>query len=195
MGALLANPLLLPEFFDTLVAAGISLGPAPGSDVTGLFRLQDCDGRPFKWDQKDSPGTQGATITYRGWRPSKMKFRFELWTPDDIDNFFALYLPSFQIDATKAAPKPVDVLHPVLSSLEIYSVVAETIGPLKHEGKGLYSLTIEMLEYRQAKKKNVTTTPNTTSGTKPRQGVTTLETFDDKQDAEIAALMNKARGG
>jgi len=190
MGQLFANPLESPELVNTITVANISFGPF--GDYTGKFELEDSDGRPFKWDTKDAPGTQGATITYRGSRPSKGKFKFYFWTAQQIIDFDRNVLPLFQIDATKKTPKPVDVLQLMLASIDVFAVTTETLGEgsvYVHEGAGLYSYTIAWLEYAPAKKKNATTTPSGTVTAKPP---TPSQTFPDAQDRELASLLAKA---
>jgi hypothetical protein len=99
-------------------------------------------------------------------------------------------LPLFQIDATKKAPKPVDVLQLLLASVDVFAVTTENIGVPMHEGAGLWSRTIDFLEYAPAKKKNATTTPTgTVTGTAKKPAA---DTFQDAQDKEIASLLAKA---
>lgn len=191
MGRLFANPLDSPELMNTIVLAAKSFGPF--GDFRGKFELQDCDGRPFKWDIKDAPGTQGATITYRGSRPSKFRLAFYFWEAQQITDFDANIMPLLTIDATKTTPRPVDVLQLQLAALDIFSIVPGKVGEYHHEGKGLISIKIECGEYNPSKKKNVTTTPNSTitSGKpgKPRQ----LSTFEQNLDAENAKLLEQAK--
>jgi hypothetical protein len=52
-----ASPLAQPGLWDRVFVAGV---PSPGlAKIVGA-------GQPFKWDEKDGPGTQGAKLTYRG---------------------------------------------------------------------------------------------------------------------------------
>ena len=187
MGVLFANPLRSPELLNTITVTSLTLGPF--GDIKGKFELQDPEGRPFKWDLKDAPGTQGATITYRGSRPSKFKCYFAFWEDVQIDAFDQQMLPLFQIDSLKKTPVPVAVLQVLLASLDIFSLVPEKIGTYNDEGKGLISITIDCLEYAPAKKKNVTTTPTTTTTNKSKAA---SPTFQDAQDKEIASLLAKA---
>lgn len=189
MGILFSNPLESPELVNTIVLASTSFGPF--GDFIGKFELLDSDGRPYKFDVKDSPGTQGAVITYRGSRPSKGKFKFSFWTAKQITDFDTNILPLFQIDGTKKAPKPIDVLQVLLASIDVFSVTTETLHGYEHEGQGLWSFSIDWLEYAPPKKKNVTTTPNSTvTGTAKKPP--SADTFPDAQDRELASLLAKA---
>lgn len=186
-GVLFANPLTSPEQYDFLNVAGV-ISP-------GVFVL-DGGGRPYKWDVKDAAGTQGATETYRGLRPSEsIKGKFLFWQASQIDEFYNNFVGLLHYDATKKDPKPVDVLHPALAANGITSLITIDVGPLTHEdGKQLWSVTVEFKEYRPAKKKNVTKTPvntvpfgppsNLAGGGKP--------TAQDEQDREIERLLARA---
>lgn len=193
MGSLFSNPLRDPVSVNTIVITNISCGPF--GDVKCKFELLDPEGRPYKWDLKDAPGTQGATITFRGSRPSKftLKFTFGIGESsnqaDAIDKFESSIVPLFFIDVTKKTPKPLDVLQVLLAAVDIFALVPENIGGYEHEGGGLYSYSIPCLEYAPAKKKNATSTPTgTTTTAKKSQS----PTFQDQQDREIEALLLKA---
>jgi len=193
MGSLFVNPLRSPEQVNTIVIAGLSFGPF--GDIKGKFELLDPEGRPYKWDLKDAPGTQGATITFRGSRPSKfkLKFTFGVGEPADqasaMDQFDSSIVPLLFIDATKKSPKPLDVLQVLLAATDIFAIVPENIGGYDHEGGGLYSYTVPCLEYAPAKKKNATSTPTGTTTTAKKQQ---SPTFQDQQDREIDSLLAKA---
>jgi hypothetical protein len=181
-GFFYANPLRLPEQYDFLNVAGI-LSP-------GVFVLSG-GSRPYKWDIKDAAGTQGATETYRGLRPSDdVKGKFLFWTADQIDEFFTKFVPLLHYDATKSSPKPIDVLHPVLAANGITTLVTTNVGPLTHEGQQLWSVTVEFTEFKPAKKKNATTTPNSTKTTTNTAGKPTAQ---DAQDKEIEKLLELAK--
>ncbi len=184
MSILFANPLVSPEQFDYLNVAG-TISP-------GVCKLEGGN-RKYKWDVKDAPGTQGATETYRGWKVGDpIKFKFQLWTPAQIDEFFGTFLPLLEYDATKTNPKPVNVLYPVLAANGITNLVTDDIGPLVHEGNQLWSVSVAFLEYRPAPKKNATSTPTgVNSNSKPKTG--SKPTAQDAQDLEIQRLLEKAK--
>lgn len=193
MGTLFGNPIRSPELVNTIVIASTSIGPF--GDVKAVFELLDPEGRPFKWDLKDAPGTQGATITFRGSRPSKfkLKFTFGVGEPADqanaMDLFDSSVAPMFFLDATKKEPKPLNVLQLLLAAVDIFALVPENIGGYAPEGGGLYSFTVPCLEYSPAKKKNATSTPTSTVTTATKAQ---SPTFQDQQDREIGALLAKA---
>jgi hypothetical protein len=153
--------------------------------------LTDGASRPYKWDLKDGAGIQGATITYRGLRPSEgIKFVFKFWTRDQIVEFYRDFLPLLTYDATKKAPKPISVLHPILAANDIFDLVTKEVGELTHEGQQLWSVAVEFIEYRPANKKNVTTTPKDSDTNKDETG--DKPTVQDAQDIEIESLTNES---
>jgi hypothetical protein len=179
MAALTSNPLQDPAAFDVIVVAGV-VNP-------GLVRVTGAD-RVFDWDVKDAPGSQGSTITYRGWKPTdSIQLRFEFWEQEQINDFYTNFVPLFYYDANKTAPKPVDVFHPILNANQINSVVTKKIGPLVLEDKQLYSCTIEVLEYRPAPKKNATTTPKASAATDPEKAAA-KSPIEDALDRRIEQL-------
>ena len=184
--ALTSNPLVNPGAYNVISVAGV-VSP-------GLVRVSGGE-RVYDLDIKEAPGSQGSTITYRGWKASDgITLYFFFWEREQIDVFFATFLPLFQIDANKSAPKPVDVFHPVLNANQINSVLTKKIGQLTPEDKLGWSLTIEVVEYRLAPKKNATSTPKSSNGTAPGTGKAAGKpTALDEQDRQIAALMEQAR--
>jgi hypothetical protein len=146
-----ASPLDSPGIYDKLVVSG-RVSP-------GVFQLQGGE-RSYNWDKKKAAGAQGATSTYLGWNPTDgIKGKFLVWTNPDIFELTDEFLPLFQYDASKQSPKPVQVYHPVLALNQITAVTIDSIGPLTPEGKGLWSVTVEMSEFRPAPKKNAVATP------------------------------------
>ncbi len=181
-GVLYANPFTSPELYNVLITGG--------EESPGVCALVDGGGRPYKWDIKDQAGAQGASITYRGFRPSEgIAFKFKFWTAAQVDDFYNRYVPLLAYDATKTNPKPISVLHPVLMANDISSLVTDEIGPLTHEGQQLWTVTIKFTEYRPAKKKNVTSTP---TGTTPSANSAAKPTVQDAQDQEISKLLAQA---
>lgn len=177
MPTLSANPIENPEVYNVIVVAGVI---SPGAMILSG------GGRPYKWDIKDTAGAQGSTITYRGWKlGDDIECKFQFWQDQQIADFYSGFVPLLQYDATKQNPKPVQVYHPVLSVNDIYSVVVTEIGPLTNEGKGLWTVTVKMTEYRPPKKQNVTTTPDAAATTDDPE---TDPPVQDLQDQEIEDL-------
>ena len=175
---LICNPLRVPQFYDKLNVAGV--------DNPGLFVRLGGGGRKFKWDRKDPSGSQGATSTYRGWEVTAgIKAQFQFWEAEQIDEFYESYLPLLQYDATKQSPKPVDIFNPALLANDVQAISVDEIGVLEDLGKQLWSVTIEMSEFRPPPKKNATSTPKSAQAS-PDGSSQTKPSVEDKIDAEIA---------
>ncbi len=183
MGVLTVGPIADPASYNRIIIAGVDTSK---SDAGVICVLEAGGGREFVWDQKQTAGAQGFTTTYRGWKPSDgIKFRFLLWTPAQQDDFYQRIYPIIKIDAEKSEPKPVDIYHPVLFANDIFWVVTDDIGPLVDEGKQLWTVTVTFREYRQAKPKNVTTTPNNANNA--AGGANTKPSVTDDLQREIEA--------
>ncbi len=149
-GILTVSPLADPSNYDRCVFADVTTGGV--CEVTGADRS-------YKWDTKRSAGSEGETITYRGWELAKPKIKFKFWTDEQISKFYSEVIPVLSFEADKQAPKAISVYHPKLFANQIFWLVTEKIGDLIDDGAQLWTVTIEFLEYRQAKAKNATTTP------------------------------------
>ena len=97
------------------------------------------------------------------------------------------------VQLTKQA---IDLYHPALAKIGIHSVVCESIGPETPEGKGLWSITIELLEYLPAPKVNITSTPTGSTAKGSGKAGTTGKGDDpiaDAHQAEIKKLIAEAQ--
>ena len=182
MGILTVTPLEDPDSYNRMVLGDIT--------TPGICELIGGGDRPYKWDQKEAAGAQGVTTTYRGWRPSDgIRFKFKLWTVELMLAWYRDVMPVIAIDAEKQEPKPYSVYYPTLFANDIFWLVTDKIGPLTDEGKQLWTVTVDFKEYRQAKPKNVTTTP--TSATSTAGNPANKPTVQDAQDREIAGLLEE----
>jgi len=185
MGVLTVGPIADPSNYDKATIAGIDTSKISTPAI--ILKVTDA-ARKFAWDVKKSAGSQGQTITYRGWDLAKPKIKFLLWTDAQQRAFYEQIIPALSYDAEKANPKPFDIYHPLLAANDVWWLVTESIGELVDDGGQSWSVTVETIEYRQAKAKNATSTPeqsnnNQNSGGKP--------TVQDKQDAEIEKLRQR----
>lgn len=178
------DPLTYPQTWDS-VRVGQSANP--GIALVGEVK------RKHEWDVKKGKGTFGATTTFVGRPPGTASVEFLLWLPSHFvqwDTFRAL----LKYDPTKKAIQAVDVYHPAWANVDFKSVVTESIGSIVHKGKGLYSITVDFLEYFPAPKKSAVSTPTTSQST---QAGTTPGTqpdpIGDAQQKQIAALWSQAQ--
>jgi len=171
------NPVANPSDYDFITIGGVHSLPCLVPEAK----------REFKWDVKSGKGAQGATVTYVGVEPMKFAVTFYLWdegitggtgtadNPFEVGgrDHFAEWKAFVQIlgyDPTKQAIKAVDFYHPSFDDMipPLRSVVVEGISTLKHEGKGLYSRTVDFLEYFPPPPKSAVSTPTASDSTNTR---------------------------
>ncbi len=184
----LVNPLDDAQDYDVVKIDGVE-NPgiiAPGG-ITGFKRVTE-------WDVKKGKGTKGGTATLSQLPPAKGSIKFLLWDPFHFEAWNAIYRARFKYDPTKKTKNAVDIYHPALDTLDIKSVVTESIGPEEYEGKGLWSITVELLEYIPAPKANISNTPSgsTSNGAKNASG-SSGDPIADAQQAEIKKLLAEAQ--
>ncbi len=152
MVALAANPITDPEAYNVVYFAG---QPTPG-----VVRVSKAP-RKFRWDIKDVAGSQGQTETYNGWAATDgIEVKVLMWRASQVDDFYARIQPLLWIDATKAPASGVAIYYPSLQANQITTVNVEEISELTPEGGMLWSVSVSLVEYRPAKAKNVSSTPN-----------------------------------
>ncbi len=135
------NPIQIPAIYEQLVVAG-ELSPGV-CEVSGFARSWD-------WDVKKAKGSSGASATLQGEALAKGKVKFLLWEPEHFDQW-ATFRELLVRGQQQKKIEALDVLHPVLTDLGIFSLVVEDIGQLTKGSRGLYSITVSFLEYRPPK--------------------------------------------
>ncbi len=183
MPSSLLNPIDNPQAWDVIQ---IGSQTSPGICKIGAFKAK------HEWDVKKGKGTLGATITFVGRPPASGSITFKLWTKAHFvqwDTFSDL----FKYDPTKKAVQAIDICHPSLAAIQLNSVVCEGIGAINHEGNGLYTITVDLLEYFPPPKASATGTPSGSSASGGTGGLaTSVDPVADAQQKEIAALLAKA---
>lgn len=160
---------------------------SPGLAIVGEVK------RKHEWDVKKGKGTYGATTTFVGRPPATASVKFQLWLPSHF-TAWAAFRALLKYDPTKKAVQAVDVFYPAWADVDFKSVVTESIGSIVHEGKGLYSCTVDFLEYFPAPKRSAVSTPTrsaSTSGGETTPGVQP-DPVADAQQKQIAALLQQA---
>ncbi len=179
----MANPITDPDLWDQFALGDqVSPGIIPFDGVTGWTRKRE-------WDVKKTKGADGATITDQGAAPAEGSIKLHLWrhgeAPDFIDDFedweqFQGHIKTVKGNTSSSKLTALSIIHPDINQLGIYAVVVKSVGQLVHEGGGLYSATIELLEYFPAKP----------AGGTPTKWIETAK--PDPLDATIKALLKKA---
>lgn len=177
------DPIANPQAWDVV---RVGQATSPGCAVIGEIK------RKNQWDVKKGKGTLGSTVTFVGRPPGTVSVEFLLWLPSHF-RAWDTFRPLLKYDPTKKSVQAVDVYHPSWADVDFKSVVTESIGSIVHKGKGLYSITIEWLEYFPASKVSSVSTPSGSVGT---QAGTTPgappDPIGDAQQRQIAALAKQA---
>ena len=150
------------------VPVGTGLSPFQSSDdwdhvsiggvvCPGIAQLDKVE-RKHDFDRKKGKGTQGETITFVQKPAAEFKVKFLLWL-DDHFTAWQSFRPLLKYDPTKKDITAIEIYHPALADLEIHSVVCASLGGCHHDGKGLFSIEADFIEYFPAGKTNATGTP------------------------------------
>jgi hypothetical protein len=187
MGLFEVNPIDFPALWDTIKIAG--------KQSPGIATITDSAGRPYKWDKKEGPGTEGDTKTYRGQRSSDFSITFLLWTREHFAEWDA-FSPLLEYDASKGkAIKAVAIEHPGLNALKIRNVIVEFVGVPQPKSDGTTTIKVDFSEYYPAKNRNATGTPTSAkSSSSSGPGAPKAPSqAKSKQEEEIERLLAEAK--
>lgn len=153
------NPLAFAEVWDVVTIDGV--------DSPGKCELVDLPKRKYDWDVKKGKGTIGGTDTFTSAGPITFAVKFYAWEEAHFDAW-ELFLPPLKVDPTKKDnSKAHDFYHPAAADLDLYSVVTGEIGawePVGEAAKGMWSRTIQFIEYFPVPPKPALATPAGSSG-------------------------------
>lgn len=187
------NPIDHPQYWDVVEIAGVK---SPGYCEVGEFKRQ------HDFDVKKGKGTVGGTLTFVQKPPAEGSIKFYLWDNgtlgtghnhfDEWDNF----LPLLKYDPTKRSVQAVTIWHPSLDAIDVANVVCTKIGNPVHEPPkaGMYSITVDFLEYFPPPKASAVSTPSTSKGNAgpPATPGAQPPTAQDEYQKQIAALLAQA---
>ncbi len=187
----------MPSLSSSLVSQDNDFLTIDGEENPGIIAPGGITGwkRETEWDVKKGKGTKGGTATLSQLPPAKGSIKFLLWKDSHKEAWDGSFRARFKYDPTKKTKNAVDIFHPWLDALNINSVVTESIGILTPEGKGLFSITVELLEYLPAPKATITSTPTGSSasgGGKAGASGKSDDPIADAQQAEIKRLLSEA---
>lgn len=159
-----------------MTAPAPTLDPIKNSNVWHKFQLkgQDSPGtitkgghKGFKretgWDVKKGKGTQGATLTLKDQPPAKGSFTLQLITPQDFADWDAFVLNVLSLDAKQQQAQGLAIYYPGLSSIGVTAVVVAHYTAPEHMGKGMYHVTVDLIEWTSPPPVNVTSTASSTA--------------------------------
>ncbi len=175
-----------PQGYDTVTIGGVV--------CPGIVKGVDAFKTKREFDVKKGKGVFGATITFVGRPPSTGTLTFYFWRKDQ-ETAWITFRDQFKFDPTKKTIQAIDIFHPWLAEIDMTSFVCEGIGAVKDEGKKLYSITVDLLEYFPPPNKNATGTPtgSTSGASKNNPSGTSDDPIADAQQKEIARLLKEAQ--
>lgn len=186
------DPLANPGAWDYVT---IGDKASPGLCEVGEFK------RSHEWDIKKGKGTVGGDITFVGRPPAKGSIKFFLWDNGTLGsghNHFAewdAFFPLLKYDPTKKSVQAVAIWHPSLDAIDVGQVVTETVGNPVNEGglgMGLYSITVEFLEWFPPPPVSAVSTPTRADTSGPDAPGDPPDPVADQQQQEIANLLQQA---
>lgn len=174
-----------PQAYDKAIIGGV--------ECPGIVKGVDAFKTKREFDVKKGKGVFGATITFVGRPPSTGSITFYFWNREQEQEWIT-FRDQFKFDPTKKTINAIDIYHPWLAEIDMTSFVCEGIGAVKDEGKKLYSITVDLLEYFPPPNKNATGTPggSTSSAGKAGKSGTSDDPIADAQQAEIKRLLAEA---
>lgn len=117
--------------------------------------------KEFGWQQQKGWGLTGATVRPTGDELVVAPFLVRFWNPFEwsaFQNFRRKYLSKAVFSVAGNLTYAIGIVHPELNALGVESVVPRKVPAFTNNGKGLWSGTVEFLQYR--KPQPVLETPN-----------------------------------
>lgn len=133
------NPI--DEPIDQFTVGGL---PTPGiAELSG-------PNSPRAWEEMVGPGLSGARLVFRGLRPSHFSLKFRLRSREQWAQWDA-FAKVVKKPPYGKRPRAIDVVHPILASVGIRSVVVEDVIPPQQVEDGVWEAEIKVIEFRAPK--------------------------------------------
>ena len=90
----------------------------------------------MKFDEKNSAGRHGSSITFAGYKPTKVDISVHIWTDDqleEMEDLLALVWPV--VTKKNPQPKAIQVRHPSLNALHVKSIAVLGVSTYTPSGK------------------------------------------------------------
>jgi hypothetical protein len=130
-----------------------------GVTCPGTVRISGFD-RKFVWDKKKGKGAQGVSLTYVAKDICQGRLEFQVWTEAHFEAW-ETFIPLFKYDPTRQNLQAVTIWNPLLSDVDITQIVVESIGPFEHQGAGLWTREVNVIEWAPPPKAAAIATPTT----------------------------------
>lgn len=145
----------------------------------GRARVQGAS-KPLNWDIKPSYGYSGATVVFKGRGLAEFTLYLDFWKKSQFAEW-EVFKKVFDLPQKPLGTKlSLGIHHPLLADLGIELVVLKKLGQFERGSNGLWTVAIELLEYRAPLKSIV----------KPRGGVPAVDAAPSaaKTEAQRAAI-------
>jgi hypothetical protein len=139
-------------------------GTIPKGGIKGFLRKTG-------WDEQKGKGTTGATLVRKSAPPVKGTITLQLFTSQDFANWDSFVATVLSTDQATQAATGISIYYPAFSSIGLTTVVIESYSPPEHVGKGLYHVTLSLIEWSQPPPTSNVSTVATTSADAPDEDV------------------------
>jgi hypothetical protein len=173
--------------------------PSPGVIIKGGFKGFL---RKTGWDEQKGKGTAGATLVLKTMPPSKGSFTLGLFRAfgnpgtyygvDDFGNFDTFVEQVLAIGPKEQQANGLAIFYPGLSSVGITKVVVEDYSPPVYAGRGMYHVTISLIEWQAPPPVSVVKVVQKSAPALPPPGSGFL--VDSERNIQDRNTVNKLRG-
>lgn len=179
------DPITDPQSWDTVQIAGQSI-PFP-CVLAGWARES-------QWDQKGGKGAKGANSTYVAEKLAKGTIKFLLFKAGDYQ-LWLQYRQLFKADTTKKPANALSIHHFSLDAIDVHAVNVEKVEAPIHEGRGLFSVTVHLVEFAPPPPRSAVSTPTKAKDNTPSSSTPSGNAAPDADaalQAQIGQLMTRA---
>jgi hypothetical protein len=136
------DPITNPAAWSSMKVGGT---PTPGKCIVSAERV-------YRINKMMGLGADGASTVFVGRQIVEAKATFWAWQVDHFTAWDALKV-LLTYEPTKGTPvRAVDIYHPAIADLGVRAMLVEKLSTWTHEGKGLYSRTLDLVEYKPVPK-------------------------------------------
>jgi hypothetical protein len=146
------SPISHAGRWHTMMIGGLTTpGTIPRGGIRGFKRETG-------WDKKLGKGTQGATLTLKTMPPVEGEVTLQLFTDQDFADWDQFVSDVLSIQPAKQSAKGLPIYYPGFSSIALTTVVIKDYTGPEHQGKGMYHVKIQLLEWQQPPPKSIVST-------------------------------------
>lgn len=150
------DPIQFSNYWSRFLLAGVtSPGTIPRGGIRGFKRETG-------WDKKKGKGVKGAYLTLTTQPPCEGTIALQLFTAADFASWDDFVARALSIAPEKQKSTGLSIYYPGFSSIGLTAVVVKNYSPPEHQGKSLYVVTIELIEWSQPPAVSIVSTPSKT---------------------------------